>query len=73
MAKSDVDPNKVKQCLTGVSYPASKEELIRHVQSTCGDQEVVSMLKDLPEQSYGQVSDLKQVLGGLGIHLRLDI
>lgn len=68
-----MNTNKVKQCLTGVSYPASKDELINHVQNTCGDQEVVSMLKDLPEKSYGgaQVltSELRSVLPGVHINL----
>lgn len=73
MAKQNLDSNKVQKCLSGVSYPASKQELIKHAQNTCGDEQVVSMLKDLPEQSYGAVNDLTQVLGGQGIHLKLDI
>lgn len=79
MAKQEnknMDTEKVQKCLRGVSYPASKGELIQHAQNTCGDEEVVSMLKDLPEETYGTATDLTQVLGGVlggGIHLKLDI
>jgi hypothetical protein len=74
--QNSMDTDKVKKCLTGLSYPANKEQLIQHAQNTCADQEVVSMLKDLPEQSYGAMTDLTQALGGVlgrGIHLKLDI
>lgn len=66
-----MDTQKVQECLRGVSYPSSKEQLIQHAQNTCGDQAVVSMLKDLPEQTYGSANDLTGVLGGIlghGIH-----
>jgi len=64
---------RVERCLSGISYPASKEELINHAKNTCGDQEVVSMLKDLPDKSYGgaQVltSELRSVLPTVSINL----
>jgi hypothetical protein len=73
---ANMDTQKVQKCLSGISYPASKEQLIQHAQNVCGDQEVVSMLKDLPEQTYGKASALSNALGGVlgrGIHLNLDI
>lgn len=76
MAKKKLNTDRVQQCLTGISYPADKNALIQHAKNTCGDQEVISMLKDLPEQSYGGVSSLDNALStvlGSGIHLRLDI
>ena len=73
MAKNKgIDTNKVKECLSGLSYPADKEKLIQHAQNTCGDEGVVSMLKDLPEQSYGGVQELSKVLPG-GINLDLNV
>lgn len=74
-SSENMDTSKVKECLMGVAYPADKEELIQHAKNTCGDEEVISMLKDLPEQSYGGATQLtntlEKVLGG--IHLRLDL
>lgn len=72
------NPNidRVKKCLTGITYPASKEKLIQHAQNTCGDEGVVSMLKGLPDHNYGAANDLTGALNnilGRGIHLRLDI
>lgn len=73
MAKQNFDSDKVQKCLTGISYPASKDELINHAKNTCGDEGVISMLKDLPEQSYGGKQDLTRVLSGLGVHLNVDL
>ena len=72
----NIDTKRVEKCLTGIKYPSDKNQLIAHAQNTCGDEGVISMLKDLPEQSYGKASTLDQALSGLlggGIHLRLDI
>ena len=74
MTHKDVDTNKVKECLSGLAYPADKEKMIQHVKNTCGDEGVVSMIKDLPEKSYGGVNDLtRQIKSLLNVDVKLSI
>lgn len=62
---------KFKDCLKGLDYPASKDEMIKHVQTTCGAEDVVSALKKLPDQTVSKFKDLTDMLPG--IHLKVDI
>jgi hypothetical protein len=48
MAK--VNPIDLQKHLKGVDYPASKQELIKHAKSQGADQEMCSILEQLPDQ-----------------------
>ncbi|HLN19236.1 MAG TPA: DUF2795 domain-containing protein [Patescibacteria group bacterium] len=70
---ANVSNDQVKKCLSGISYPADKSKLIQYAESTCGDEKVISMLKQLPEKSYGEpqmlTSELRSVLPGINIDI----
>lgn len=43
---------KVQKFLGGVSYPASKDQLIDHARGKKADQDVLEALTDLPERTF---------------------
>jgi len=46
---ADVNPIKLQKALGGVDYPASKEELIKNAEGKDADEDLASLLKDLPD------------------------
>lgn len=48
MAK--VNPIELQKHLKGVDYPASKQELIKHAKAQGADQDICSILDQLPEK-----------------------
>ena len=69
MATKKLSTDKLQSCLTGVKYPASKDELVNHAKKNCGT-EVVDFFEKLPEKQYNAIGTLKDELKHL--HL-LDI
>ncbi|WP_353929130.1 DUF2795 domain-containing protein [Okeanomitos corallinicola TIOX110] len=58
------NPVSVQKHLKGVSYPANKEELIKHARKHGADQEVLSLLERLPEnQQFGNPAELNKAMG----------
>ncbi|HEY1706172.1 MAG TPA: DUF2795 domain-containing protein [Trebonia sp.] len=43
---------EVQKFLTGVGYPASKDELIEHARGKLASQDVLKALEDIPDGSY---------------------
>ncbi|BAZ52523.1 DUF2795 domain-containing protein [Nostoc sp. CENA67] len=62
MAKAN--PVEVQKHLKGVDYPADKQELIQHAKQHKADQDVISLLEQLPDnQQYKNPADLNKALG----------
>ncbi len=61
MAK--VNPIQMQKYLKGMNYPASKEELVKHAEQQGADENVRSVLEQLPEQEYGTPADVSQAVG----------
>ncbi len=61
MAK--VNPIQLQKYLKGMNYPASKEELVKHAEQQGADENVRSVLEQLPEQEYGTPADVSQAVG----------
>ena len=51
-------PLRVARALMGVHYPASRADLIAHVQQHGGQPQVLAMLEPLPERSFADDEDL---------------
>lgn len=43
---------EVQKCLAGISYPASREDLIAHAKDHGADKGILAMLADLPDTEY---------------------
>ena len=65
MARILPAPIKVQKYLKGVSYPASKEDLINHAKKNKADNELVSMLEQMKSKKFANPSDVSKALGDL--------
>jgi hypothetical protein len=58
MAK--VNPVHVQKFLGGLDYPASKEDLMKRAEQEGADQEVRSILEQLPDQNHETPADVSK-------------
>ena len=45
-------PIQVQKYLSGVDYPANKDDLVRHAESHGADDRVLEALRSIPERRY---------------------
>jgi hypothetical protein len=60
---ADVDPIKLQKSLGGMNYPASKEDLVKHAEGKGADEDVLSVLRNLPDRNYETPADVNKELG----------
>lgn len=64
MAVSAAD---IQKYLGGMDYPAGKDKLVEHAKSKGADEELISVLNNLPDREYNSAADvsaeLKEVMG----------
>jgi hypothetical protein len=58
-----VNPVQVEKFLKGVDYPAKKEDLIKHAQQQGADQQVLEVLNQLPDQTFGGPVGVSKAIG----------
>lgn len=61
MAK--VNPIEVQKHLKGIDYPANKEDIIKHAEKQGADEELRSLLEELPENEYETPTDVNKAIG----------
>jgi hypothetical protein len=49
---ASLNPAQLERHLKGVNYPASKAELVKHVERAGADQSICAAISSLPNQSY---------------------
>ncbi len=49
---SQPDPIRMQKYLSGVDYPAGRDELVRHAQDAGADDEVLDHLRTIPDRTY---------------------
>ena len=47
-----VSPIDIQKALSGMDYPASKEDIVRQAEQQGGDKEVVEALKKIEDREY---------------------
>ncbi len=63
MAK--VNPIQLQKFLKGVDYPASKQDLLKHVEQQGANEDVRSTLEQLPDQQFQTPADVSKAVGDL--------
>ena len=58
-----VNPIQVQKFLKGVDYPASKQDLLEHLEREGADEDVRSTLQQLPDESYQTPADVSEAIG----------
>ncbi|MBB6098911.1 hypothetical protein HNR42_002346 [Deinobacterium chartae] len=60
MAK--LNPIELQKHLSGVDYPASKQDLLEAAQKNGGDDEIREALEGLPDQTFNKPTDVTAAL-----------
>ena len=60
MAK--INPIELQKSLKGVDYPASKEDLVRHVQEHDGNEDVRQAIENVPDEEFQTPADVSQAV-----------
>ena len=61
MAK--VNPIQVQKFLSGIDYPAKKQDLVDKAQQEGADQEVIDTLQQMPGDNFNSPNDVSQAIG----------
>ncbi len=61
-----VNPIQVQKSLSGIDYPAKKDELVDRARQEGASQEVQQTLERLPDQTYNSPNDVSEAIGKLG-------
>ena len=59
------NPIEIQKHLSGVSYPASKDDLVSHAREEDAPDEVMDTLQRLPERDYDGPTAVTEAVGGL--------
>ncbi|HEY9671602.1 MAG TPA: DUF2795 domain-containing protein [Waterburya sp.] len=62
---AQANPIQIQKHLKGVDYPASKEELIEHAQQQDADEDILSILEQLPDQEFETPAEVSKAIGNL--------
>lgn len=62
---ADASPAEVQRKLEGISYPASKQELIQHAQEQEAPDSILSALRMLPERQFSSPTEVSQAVGAI--------
>ena len=54
---------KVHKFLGGISYPATRQQLIEHARGNQADDEVLRTLRAMPDREYSGPDDVSKVAG----------
>ncbi|WP_052868067.1 DUF2795 domain-containing protein [Streptomyces niger] len=60
---NNVDPIEMQKCLGGVSYPASKDEIMRQAEQHGANKDIMGALKNLPESEYDSPAAVNREVG----------
>lgn len=61
MAESD-RPEQIQNYLSGVTYPAGKDVLVNKARNNNAPEDVMQVLRDMPERQYGGTSEVADIL-----------
>jgi hypothetical protein len=61
MAKAN--PIEIQKHLKGMNYPASREDIIQHAEEHGADEDLRSLLEELPEDEYETPADVNKAIG----------
>jgi len=59
----DVNPVEVQRCIKGISYPASKDEVVSQAQANGATDDLVSALQSVDVERFEGPDDVQQALG----------
>ncbi len=61
-----VNPIQLQKNLSGIDYPAKKQDLIRRAEEQGADNNVLATLKSLKREDFNSPNDVSEALAGSG-------
>ncbi|KUG20607.1 hypothetical protein ASZ90_009660 [hydrocarbon metagenome] len=61
--KHSVSPAHIQKFLAGIDYPVSKKQLIEHAKAHKADNDVITVLKAMPEREFNSPTDVSKAIG----------
>lgn len=62
---AQANPIQIQKHLKGVDYPASKQDLIEHAQQQDADENILSILEQLPDQEFETPAEVSKAIGDI--------
>ncbi len=59
-----VNPIQLQKYLSGIDYPATKQDLLQRAEQQGADDNVLSTLKSLDRDRFNSPNDVSEALGG---------
>jgi hypothetical protein len=59
-----VSPIDIQKALSGMDYPARKDDIVRHAEQQGGDKEVIEALKGIEDRKYEGPSGVSSAVFG---------
>ena len=56
-------PTNITHHLSGIDFPASKDDLISHAKKNEAEKEVLNVPQAMPDQEYGNMADVMKSVG----------
>ena len=53
---------EVQKALGGISYPASKDELVEHAKGKNASKEIIAVLQDIPDRQYDGPNEVSKAV-----------
>lgn len=53
---------EVQKALGGISYPATKDQLIQHAKGNNAGQEILAVLQDIPDREYDGPNEVSKAV-----------
>ena len=59
-----VSPIDIQKALSGMDYPAGRDDIVRHAEQNGGDKEVIDALKKIEDREYEGPSGVSSAVFG---------
>jgi hypothetical protein len=57
------NPIQVQKFLSGMNYPANKDDIVKHAKSRGADDNIMDTLQRLPDESFETPADVSKGIG----------
>ena len=56
-------PANITHHLKGIDFPAGRDDLVKHAQKNDADEEILDVIRQMPDQKYGSMADVMKGVG----------
>ena len=63
MGSEKVSAAQIQVYLKGIDYPVSKQQIVEHAKTSNAPENVMSVLRRLPERQYNRPTEIEQEFG----------